>query len=500
MAKKAKARQTDWFRPGDPQMARLEQKMKEREKNQNKQGERQNQQPLSSASSFPNENSLSLRERLKKLALESNFLQETQSALEEAREAEKDKDILNFFVQIVRQADELGFNYFCKDRPVKEAREEWLKLSWEGQIGLLKIWAAQGDTSAQSLVQAFAQFDSNVQLRDKFRAIVEKFERPLRGIKDYGALYHFLKEMTEQGFVVFLWNPEYVPDFAVKIPSPDNKDYSVFLPKRDMVLSSRAWFLVKEAEERARQNKEKIDELKAKATPGLTPAGISKGEEGCIFVQLSGTKAVLLRAFEENGQLVVAVVDSIGIEKDYFSSEPVLWDKKTHRPQAKGRWAWIEKGLAFQAHQERQQRQQKAEHNHRYHKLLAVITKNATLPFSFQEKGLTRLLQGEDGIVAVWHPTFEWGSAKERKFFGIALERKGKDLILQEVSSEFPFPEELKGTVLPFEVDSEAPSISLQWFDEPVEKRIFLGYKMIEKLLKGRLFMERKYEKSEGNN
>jgi len=404
---------------------------------------------------------------------------------------------LNFFVQIVRQADELGFNYFCKDRPVKEAREEWLKLSWDGQTGLLKVWASQGDTSAQSLVQAFAQFDSNVQLRDKFRAIVEKFERPLRGIKDYGALYHFLKEMTEKGFVVFLWNPGYVPDFAVKIPSPDNKDYSVFLPKRDMVLSSRAWPLIKEAEERARQNKEKIDELKAKATPGLTPAGISKGEEGCIFVQLSGTKAVLLRGFEENGQTVVAVVDSIGIERDYFSSEPVLWDKKTHRPQAKGRWTWIERGLMiFQAHQQRQQRQ----HNHRYPKPPAVIAEKATLPFSFQEKGLTRLLQGEEGVVAVWHSTFEWGSAKERKFFGIALERRREDLILQEVSSEFPFPEELKGTVLPFEVDSEAPSISLRWFDKPVEKRIFLGYKMIEKLLKSRLFMERKSEESERNN
>lgn len=427
------------------------------------------------------------------MSLREKILQATQSAetttvlrqtLDEAKECQASPEVIKRFADFVRQADELAVYKIGLSMPQWDAKRSWFESSWKEQEEMLQEWSLE-DNMAQAVLNNLAVFNQNIPLRDFLRSIVERFERPLRRINTVAGLKRFLDKAAEEGLVHRISNPSYATERGVRIT--EHKTELLYLPKKEIQVTVGAWTFVKEAEDRAKANQEKLDSLREKATPGLTPAKISKGQEGILYLTLSGTQAVLLEAVSEGNWMTVRVKDSIGLKEDQLPTEPQLWDKELHKPAQgnSGKWALISRAL-----EEWAQRQEKAVQSFRQEraKLLSPLLSLATFPAPFEHQGLTRLLKGEEGIVAMWNNKFKWG--EKVGFFGMAIEGlANKTFILREVISDFPFPKELVGEKLPLVVDPEKPDVRLEILPR-MEQEQFLGLKQVEIMLKLRLSAE----------
>jgi hypothetical protein len=188
----------------------------------------------------------------------------------------------------------------------------------------------------------------------------------------------------------------------------------------------------------------------------------------------------------------VRVVGSFGLNDDQLPSDAVLWDDDSHHTQGNGKWSRINKALDQMAEWHRQAVEKiRQEHVER----LNPITGISTMRIPFEDRGLIRMIRGEEGIVAIWSNKFRWGrEGKERVgLLGIALRRDADKFVLAEAVSDFNIPAQLIGNTLPLVWDPDKPEIKLQTLSRTAPD-VFNALKMIELLLLLRLRAEQRFD------
>ena len=417
-----------------------------------------------------------LKDRLAALLKNRASAVDVRQVFQEADDIVADPQYIRGFAATVRDADEIGVHKLAATKPWAEACEKWFALSWDEQEAELREWAKAGDTLAASVVEGLEQFNQNVPLRDELREAVDRFERPCRGIENLVQLKRFLDGLVEEGLVHRINGPSYIPEDGIVNTIESGK--LLYAPKKVIRTARIGWLFVKEAETEAGVNQEGLDALQAKAFPGLTPFQVSKGVEGNLFLFLGSSQAVLLECKLEGDRMTAKVVETVGLP-DLLPSEPILWEKRYER----NKWpdARIPKSLKHWEEKLATWKQEQVADRDRARDELKPLVSLATLPYRFEEQGLTRLLKGEKGVVACWHRNFEWSNRSG--LFGIALERTDEGFFLREVISPVhPFDRELLNEKLPLVVDSEKPSVRLEQLPK-IEQGRFLSLKMVEKLL-----------------
>ena len=408
----------------------------------------------------------------------------------------EDPESVRDFANIVRELDVLAVYKLSLDvsshthTSERDAEEAWFAMSWEEQETKLAEWP-----EAEQLLRAFNFWkdkEKNAFAQDSLCNVVSRFDRPLRHVNALGGLAKFLNEAVEEGLLnkVTKPDPSRKSDYGVYIPSQDGKGEILYLPKKGVKLAAAGWVFVREVETRARKTQSVLDELRAKETPGITPVKISNGLPGCMFVQLGAAQAVLLESNSQSGWPTVKIVGSVGMKPDQIPNNEAEWDESLHRPKGNGKWAWIIKGIEeWKSRREAQRRTQYQERSER----TAQLTNLATFSTRFEDQGLTRMLKGEPGVMAIWMDRFRWGKEDQKKeaLFGIAIERRpdGTFFLLQVVSRHlFPF-KKLVGAQLPLSVDTEKPDVRLQEISVR-DRAVYAGLKMVEVLLRLRLSAE----------
>ena len=412
-----------------------------------------------------------------------------------------DPDSVRTFARIVGELDALAVYKLTLDLtdngdPIhsseREAETAWFDLTWEEQATKLAGWSEGAE-----LLRAFnfwTKQENNAFAQDSLCNVVSRFDRPLRHTTAFGGLKNFLDDAVEEGLFVKVNKPDpgRRSDYGVYIPTQDGKGETLYLPKKGLKLAAAGWVFVKDAETRASKTQSALNALRSRETPGITPVKISNGLLGCMFVQLGATQAVLLESNFRSGWPAVRVIDSVGMKPDQVPSDDTEWDEKLHRPKTHGKWVWIVSGIEeWKTRREAQRRGERQEKNERTAPLTKLITSN----FSprIEDQGLTRMLEGESGVMAIWMERFKWGREGDKKeaFFGIAIERKPDGtFFLLEVATRHLFPyKKLVGSQLPLEVDAETPSVRLLEISVR-DKAVYAGLKMVEILLRLRLNAE----------
>ena len=444
---------------------------------------------------------MSMRDKILAMTDGVSTAGELRDVLDDAKGCEASQEIVDRFVDLMDEVNNLAVHNLSREMSRRDAQGRWDNLSWNEREDLLVEWAEAGDTEVEKRLEKIPAFYEdtqgkvNVPTKIFLREIVDQFAIPLRWIHTLPGLEEFLDELAEVKppkipLVTKLYKPDFVPDDAIRL----GKDGAIYLPKRGATKIARAWPLIKKVEAMARELESKMNALRAKATPNLTPGKISEGKEGNLFVFLSGKEGVLLQAVrQEDNRITVKVIESVGLEESQLPQEPQQWSKKRHEPVVNtGKWTRICKALT--AWKTRMEESAKARKQARDN-FLAPLTRPATIPFYFEKQGLTRILKGEQGTVALWRDRFQWG--KKTEFFGIAVEHcENGSYVLKAVVSDHKFPKELVGQELPLEVDHDAPSARLRKLPM-MEQALWNGLRMVEKILGIRLEDESRFANSE---
>ena len=410
-----------------------------------------------------------------------------------------DPESVRQFATIVGELDvlavyKLSLEVLPGGKPVhsseRDAEEAWLAMSWDDQEARLAKWP-----EAEKLLEAFHFWknqEENAFAQDSLCNVVGRFYRPLRHVNAFGGLKNFLEEAVTEGLLTKVSRPDprQKSEFGVYVPGQDDRGPILYLPRKGVKLAAAGWIFVKETEARALGTQSALDELRAKETPGITPVKISNGFEGCMFVQLGATQAVLLESNKQSGWPTVRVTDSVNMRPDQIPDDETEWDERLHKPRGNGKWAWIAKGIEeWKNRRSALKRTQRQEANDR----TLPLTKLATFSTRFDDQGLTQMLKGEPGVMAMWVDHFKWGKEEPKKeaFFGAAIERRPDGtFFLLEVVSRHPFPiKKLIGSQLPLDVDKEKPDVRLQQIAIR-DGAVYAGLKMVEVLMRLRLHAE----------
>ena len=463
--------------------------------------------PTAQQNAKPEGKRMSMRDKILAATKEIDSASELRNVLQDAKECQASQILVDRFVKLIREINDLAIYILGSEMSEREAQSTWESMSWEERENQLVHWAQEGNEEARKRMEKLPEFyedaDGKENLPTKLflHEIVNRFVDPLRWINTMFGLKKFLDDLAnvdppKTPMVKVIYNPRFnAKDDGIEIES--GRDKLLYLPKPGVMKIARVWPYIKEVEARARQSESKINALHAKATPEFTPVKISRGEEGSLFLSLSGKEAVLMQAKRQtNDEMTVQIMDSVGIPGDQLPDEAQLWDKKLHRPASiAGKWIRVCRALdEWKIQREESSRAQKQARN----SLLAPLTDITNISNRFEDQGLTKILKGEIGVVSFWRDNF-W-NGKKKGFFGIALEHQGNGTyVLKAAVSDpcFRFPtKELVGETLPLEVDHNEPSFRLKQTERMKSER-WEGVRMVIRLLEIRLEQESRFADSE---
>ena len=453
----------------------------------------------------------SLREKILERAKSVSSAEQLCQLFEEAGEIGTTPKVVYLFADMVRRGDNIGVRRFSFSRPPKEASDAWYALNWKQREEKLDEWAKGGDLGAKEVMETLDLIGQNIILRDMLREVVDRFERPCRGINKYGELVPYLKNLADcspkLAQRITNLRPRQIPKQGVVIQR-GRENIDLYLPIQDVSLSALGWLFVKEAEERAKKHaadqEVKIKALRDEATAGLTPLKTSSGEEGFLFLSLGWSRGVLIETNRQNGnQMMARVVKAVNIwVPGGLPSDWIVWSPdRGYVPLRGAKWpleeipgalkAWEERILqdkATQAREEEKRLRRKAE----FEKILFPVTSIATFPIPFEEQGLTRLLEGECGVVAMYNWGFEWND--EKGLVAIAVERESDgSLTLRKFISFYPLPDCLRGKKLPrLVMTRQNGGLRLEYSKRfsGMKPEIFKALMMVLKILQMRLNAE----------
>lgn len=435
----------------------------------------------------------SLRDRLRATTQAVRSATELRTTLRDASECQGDKEIIGTYVEVVDRLDELATYIFGQTMPVDKAKEKWLEMDWDAQEAQLKEWAEGGNDIAKGIISELEPFNSNSLLREFLRRVFVDFVTPLRWVNTWAGLRRFLDELVEAELAKPINRPNRIPENGVLVPGREFA--TLYLPNRGVKVSEGGWTYVQEAAGRIKAIEDQIDSLRQEATPGLTPVKISQKQQGLLFLRLGGTQAVLLDAFEQGGWMTVQISKAVGMREDQLPKDAVLWDDKVHRPQNSGKWSWINQAMdKSEDFRRRSAALAREEHN----QLLSPIMGPSNMSSRFEDGGLLQLIEGHEGVLAIWNNKFQWGDKGKTGLLGVALKREGNNFVLLEVVTDFHFPKgKLLGENLPVVFDPGRPLVKMNHKKPREDKDVYDGLEMLCRLLYLRLKAELRFAKPE---
>jgi len=434
----------------------------------------------------PSKKGPSLRDRLLAQAKSASTVSQLQQTFRDADDAGATPEIVRDFAETVGAMDACARHKLTATKSAKEAAAEWMAMTWDEQEHFLDGLAQKGDVSAKEIMNRLASFTENIPLRDMLREVVDRFQRPLARAENFFHLKKVLDELVQTGLAICIKEPRIIGEHKVYLELDEGK--FLYLPKNQIRIAKVGWQFALQAFERAKENQKLLNDLRAKATPGLTPEKVSKGEEGKLFLLLGPVQAVIIKCAKKGDTMRATVTEAIGLDVD-LPAKPVDWDGRYDKSKGK-QWCdfRIPGSLEVWEKSMERRREQRTEERARKSDELKTITSLATLPGEFEAGSLTHLLNDTRGTLAPYHRNFEW--YHERGLFGVAIERTDEGFFLREVISDFEgFDRGLIGEKLPLATEAHPASISLEHLPEMAKER-FTSLKMVEKLLKSRLRAE----------
>ena len=355
----------------------------------------------------------------------------------------------------------------------------------------------------QNLVESLRGFDQNIPLRELLFRVYARFCKPLKDICEMEKLRLFLEQATEEGLTDCVSNVTHNFDEWVSIPTGDRK--VSYRPKMKMSVAKAGWVFVKEAHARAKKDWDTIDDLSGKATQGLTPYRISKGDLGRLFVPLGPAKGILLesRILDNRTYVCMATLNGepcyVGLNaKEVPCDSDQLWDSYNHclkdLRDAPLSDAWKNISDAIASLNQQQKARSEERHRQKQEQTAPLMNFPNVIKdyFRFEDQGLIRVLEGEAGCIPVANPRFIWGYDDKSGFFGITVERRsdGKFYLMAAVS-DFRFDKDIIGEELTITVNFEEGKL---WMEIPkMAKERFVSLLMVQKILQGRFKQELRY-------
>ena len=447
-------------------------------------GEQQRSKPVQETSA---------RDQLLALTAGSSTVASLKKTLEDARELAGSQELVDRFISHIDSANALAA-YKLGMQEVDGVA--WDDMTWQEKEEQLRVWASEDDDQADAIVHELDKFlNANAAFKKFLYELVNQFIDPLTRIANVFGLKRFLDEAQSDGWVNCFRNPHWDEKNGIAIQL--DKTQLVYVPaktvdRKEKPRIARAWPYIDRRLKQVQVFQEGLDKLREQSDRWLTPAKISNGKTGHMFVQTGATSAVLIEAFENAGEIVVRVSGSFGCDENRLPSDVQLWNKTTHRPENGnvGSWAFITRSMDFQAR--RQEAHEKKREENREGRT-APLTKVATFGTRYEDQGLTKaMITGEQGVAAFWNPRFRW--QQREGFFGLAINHADDNgsFILSEVVSDLNFPEELIGTKLPFAVDSEKFEVNFIPDAPHVNTNLYHALNMVRVAINWRLQIEKR--------
>lgn len=417
-----------------------------------------------------------------------------------AHDFSEDPENVRAFVELIVQVDELVLSKILTipGKSQQEAEQELQALSLGEKVDFMRDWASE-NSAIELLINALSGFVTNQALSATLSRVVERFELPLRCVSTMEELGEFFADAEKEGLAVRT-NATTGSEEEIVVHHIGQRSQT-YLPKREEKLARMGWIFCKDAEERAKANWDKMAGLRKKATPGLTPYGISKGNAGKLFLLLEPNKAVLLEAIVQGGWTSIQCLESVGLEGAEIPDDQLQqWDDYRSRLKAvkSDAWAVIDEALYLlnQSHlRAAHARKQSSEAE------LEPIMRVATLSGHPRDQELTHMLQGKIGTIPIRNYKFRWGrgDSERQDLFAIALERRedGK-FVLVEVVSKFPFFRDLVGGEVPLEIDVDNLDVRLPMLP-PMKSGEYQSLKMIERIVQLHLRQEKRVFNNDDN-
>ena len=415
-----------------------------------------------------------------------------------ARAAAGNEEMVRSFLDMLQKIQELTIAKIVADGEETEAtaREEVLGLTTDQQMDLLRGYA-KDDSDVQEILEALNVINSEARTRDALYGAIYNWYLPLSEIGTMEALEEFLAKMAKAEMVTLSCGTK-PSEEAVTIKAIDQPDKH-YMPKPEKYEAVAGWTFCKEAETWAVKNWDAMSRLREQATPGLTPYLISKkGGAGNLFVPLSLHEAVLLEVKVQGGWTIVKCIDSVGLEGDSVpDGGEHRWDnnrKTVDRTRLSDAWNRVADAISDMAHEQYEiSRQRLNAKEARFGPLI----KGTTVGSHFEDQGLTRVLrEDKNAVVAMWRFGHSWNN--NEGFLGCRI-RWQDGILVEEVSYDYPFPQQLVGTVMPVTIDPETLKVTLAPLPKKTDrqKAEYTAWKMMEVFLNSRLTQEaRELEKT----
>ncbi|MBU0476888.1 hypothetical protein KKB68_02700 [Patescibacteria group bacterium] len=334
----------------------------------------------------------------------------------------------------------------------EQATTEWRKRTPENQLSILSRQGGERLNEVVMFLKLLGQAPPRIHfVLEEAMKVVRIATQTSRDL-NLGTL---LQTLEQKLMVQQVSSPKQVNgDEIIRARVPQNQGgYQPILYRANpnSVIGQAVWPFLLEAEQRALESREKrqaqvrarqeeAKSLAEKADSNLSLSMVAQGlAGGTYFLSLPGERGALLSFKILEGGATARVEIP---ETNYgLIWKPILISLPGFAP-LRGRWPHESYKIALI--QELQ--------NEEIAKRRQAVVDAATFPIPWRDQGLTRVLQGEEGTVAIWerHFRWNWGSREEQGFFAIALKREGKKLIIEKVVSDLPsFPMDLVGTTLP---------------------------------------------------
>lgn len=458
--------------------------------------------PQSSQSSqSPSPTGPSTREKLLAIVRGNDTAQSLQQTLQEARELVASQELVDGFVGMMEEADDLADykRHVEMDDDDAEDLSDWEERSWDEKFTKLRDWA-KTDSQVEEAVNRIDAFLSANKTFASFliNDLAEKFLSKLNQVEVMDDLRDFLDEACDHGWVECFRNPHWEEENCVEIVEKGNdrrrSNRLVYVPaktrdRKEKPVVARAWPYVLKTFERVSAFQSSLDELQGRADPGLTPKKVSKGEEGYFVVRPTKSTAILLEAFSEGEYgMHVRVVGSVGCDESRLPSDSAKWNALENRPAPQTGWRFIIQGTNRRYFSRRQK-----ERRDEWNEFISPIYKNATFATDLKDMGLTRILiKGENGVAPFILQNFGWN--QKNGTLGVAIRHDNGSYFLDAmVSTRHRVSEGAIGIKLFLVIGADKVSLSK---DVGVQANVLDSLKMAVLAINRRLKQEARFDQN----
>lgn len=366
----------------------------------------------------------------------------------------KDLDAGKTAIDLLRLANQEAIALLSISMPPAEAVEKWFTMSWEERIALLEQMKSQ---ALKPVTDLMTKANDNIKVKTFLLQALNVIAIPADQIAGYGQLIPLLEELSQKKLALATDRPPASKESIAIIKTGGTTIY--YLPNPMVPISRASWYVLKQAETRAKQvsekakteekkNRQRALGLRAKTTPGVGLMQILEGKEGDYCLFLAHGHGALIRFIPQPESLRVEFLETT----QEFSWNSIVVSRDGEFRTLRKQWpsdeyaALLQKNLQREKEAKTQTQRRGEEPSPRISEILSL----ATLP---EAGGVTRLLKGETGVAVAYCQGFQQPNG-DKGLISVALERQHEEsdcLYLKEALSDHPYLdfESLKGKPLP---------------------------------------------------